>query len=516
MYLSQSTTTLALFLMLAGVLFYQTIDIHKESVLMDIDASSVDLKATSVEHVVATTIPKAFNKALHDAELKAMQEGFFDSPDEAKRYIESKTANITNNYLDNVGKEYKKMGYDFNYTKVSVNITGMPDGFTFTVKYSYSYELKKDINTVKNRSVVGAQNITVKSIIDAYEWYRFKNPYYEKRAYWIEDMSNGNYKVWVKVSIPAGESIKLLVKTNDTYGQNPDEVFEFFDDFEGGSLDESKWKRPFYLSVSINNGIAKVGPANSEGYQTMRSREDFGINTIIEARYEHNITSQSDAKYIGYVEDDDGLPTDTSNYIVLCNSNSSYNGTVGQSSDGNGQSTTSLINPYSNGDWFVGSVIRTANEAIFQENGGSNSISSNIPSKNLRVGISVNYSVSPNKDYVNVDWIRVRKYASKEPTIKVSRINNENAWWVNITNSGDTNLEGYQIYINATNNTSDLSNKVYVKNQSSQLNISQEIIRNNQIYINTENFEMNDYYPSILDRLANSTSNTYKGIVLVN
>ena len=121
MYLTQSMTTLALILMLVGVIFYQTIDLHKESVLRDIDASSVDLKATSVEHVVATTIPKAFNKALHDAELKAMQEGFFDSPDEAKRYIESKTANITNNYLDNVSKEYKKMGYNFKIIKVTFN-----------------------------------------------------------------------------------------------------------------------------------------------------------------------------------------------------------------------------------------------------------------------------------------------------------------------------------------------------------------------------------------------------------
>ena len=76
---------------------------------------------------------------------------------------------------------------------------------------------------------------------------RFLLPSGKSIPYWIEswNKSGQSAKVWVKVpSIPANSSTVIYM----TYGNpsassesNGDAVFEFFDDFEGTSLDTSKW-----------------------------------------------------------------------------------------------------------------------------------------------------------------------------------------------------------------------------------------------------------------------------------
>ena len=67
-----------------------------------------------------------------------------------------------------------------------------------------------------------------------------------KLSYWIEEWDNVNEsaRIWVNVtSIPAGEKTIYLYYNNSgvVSESDGDAVFEFFDDFEGTSLDTEKW-----------------------------------------------------------------------------------------------------------------------------------------------------------------------------------------------------------------------------------------------------------------------------------
>ena len=194
MYLSQTSLVLVMLLLLTSVIVYQSIDMHRKIVLNEMTASDISLKGESVEHIVISAIPKVFNKALQDAELKVINNGsFFSSPEEAKSWIENRTEEIINEYLANVSRKYNNMGYNFTYNNITINITGMPDGFTFTINYTFNYSIKKQsYNTeiMKSRVIKNAINVTVKSVVDAYEWYKTGKLYYISPEYFVEDANS--------------------------------------------------------------------------------------------------------------------------------------------------------------------------------------------------------------------------------------------------------------------------------------------------------------------------------------
>jgi hypothetical protein len=195
---------------------------HRKIALNEMTASDVSLKGESVEHIVVSAIPKVFNKALQDAELKVINNGsFFSTPEEAKSWIENRTEEIINEYLANVSKKYNDMGYNFTYNNVTINITGMPDGFTFTINYTFNYSIKKQsYNTtiMKSRFIKNSINVTVKSVFDAYTWYNTTKLYYISPKYFEEDnnfpsildrLANLSTKNWTN-----GVGIKLKNKYN--------------------------------------------------------------------------------------------------------------------------------------------------------------------------------------------------------------------------------------------------------------------------------------------------------------
>jgi hypothetical protein len=195
---------------------------HRKIVLNEMTASDISLKGESVEHIVVSAIPKVFNKALQDAELKVINNGsFFSTPEEAKSWIENRTEEIINEYLANVSKKYNEMGYNFTYSNITINITGMPDGFTFTINYTFNYSIKKqNYNTtiMKGRFIKNSINVTVKSVFDAYTWYNITKLYYISPEYFDEDnnspsildrLANLSVKNWTN-----GVGIKLKNKYN--------------------------------------------------------------------------------------------------------------------------------------------------------------------------------------------------------------------------------------------------------------------------------------------------------------
>jgi len=274
---------LTLLLLLTAALFYNTIDLQKRQVIEGMRATSVDLKSSSLEHVVASSISPVFNKVLNDASLKVANEGFFNSPNDVVNYLWDNTENRIRNYLDNISKYYRDQGYNFTYSFNITNIT-MADGFTFEIHYIFKYTLSYNNGTIKRTgSVDSVQYVTVKTILDAYHYrkptyimpikiynpnnydltdfqvkiilnssnfdfsidpdgkkLRFVDEKNHYIPYWIEYWrysNDGNDKaiIWIKVpKLKANKNTTIyLVSTYPNISEsNGYLVFELFDDFE--------------------------------------------------------------------------------------------------------------------------------------------------------------------------------------------------------------------------------------------------------------------------------------------
>jgi len=294
MYTSQSMLILTLLLLLTAALFYNTIDLQKRHVIEEMKATSVDLKSSSVEHVVSSSLSPVFNKVLNDASLRVATEGFFNSTEEVVIYLRNNTERYIRNYLDNVSEYYSDQGYFFTYSFNITNIT-MTDGFTFRIDYNFSYILSYNNGTInKTDSIISFQYVTVKTILDAYHYrkptyimpiniynpnnydltdfqvkiilnnsnfnfsidpngtgLRFVDKENHYIPYWIEywnytddGFNNDKAIIWIKVpKLEAGNNTPVyLVSTYPKISESKgDLVFELFDDFEYGNSIGTKW-----------------------------------------------------------------------------------------------------------------------------------------------------------------------------------------------------------------------------------------------------------------------------------
>lgn len=301
MYLSQSTTTLVLLLLLTATLTYNTLDIQKNQVLTEIEASSIDLKSSSLEHVIESSIPKVFNKALNDAELTVIDnyntnpsgDPFFDSADDVLDYLKNETEKaIVENYMENVSKEYSNLGYTTDYEFNITNIT-MVDGFTFKIDYDFYYKIHGNKGVLKEENISSFQYSTVKTVLDGYHYIKptyvgmvnVSNPNAEVLSdfqvkvvfndsnfdysleptgeglrffdesgnyvpYWIElwdynDTDNVRTSIiWLKIpelSANTNTSIYIVSSYPKISESNGNLVFEIFDDFEDENSKYTKW-----------------------------------------------------------------------------------------------------------------------------------------------------------------------------------------------------------------------------------------------------------------------------------
>ncbi|WP_459201789.1 DUF2341 domain-containing protein [Methanococcus sp. CF] len=300
MYLSQSTTTLVLLLLLTATLTYNTLDLQKNQVLTEIEASSIDLKSSSMEHVIESSLPTVFNRVLNDAELKVIDnynsnpsnDPFFSSTNDTLFYLKNGTETIiAEDYMKNVSEEYSKLGYTTDYRFNITNIT-MVDGFTFKIDYDLYYKIQGNKGVVKEENISSFQYSTVKTVLDAYHYVKptyvgeivitnsnakeltdfqvrvvFDNDnfdysveptgeglrFYDENGnyvpYWIElwdysDTDNDRTSiVWLKVpSLPKKDTTISIISTYPKISEsNGNLVFEMFDGFESTNPIESKW-----------------------------------------------------------------------------------------------------------------------------------------------------------------------------------------------------------------------------------------------------------------------------------
>ena len=130
---------------------------------------------------------------------------------------------------------------------------------------------------------------------------RFTSNCSDNLSYWIEDgLNTPTTNVWVKLSTVAANAVDTI---HMFYG-NPaavaqssgDNTFEFFDDFEGSTLDLAKWELRGTPIINLSGGILNLSGNNNWEY--IRSNIHFTQPVVIEET--HSKSGPSFGFLLGY------------------------------------------------------------------------------------------------------------------------------------------------------------------------------------------------------------------------
>lgn len=209
-----------------------------------------------------------------------------------------------------------------------------------------------------------------------------------------------------------------------------DAVFNFYDGFNGNALDNSKWNgvdHGYSGTVTVSNGDMVI--CNSGGFLTeVTAKQSFGVGYIFESRAKHS--SYGFAGEIGWGRLEPGSswagpPFGFKNLRIMdlraiSGSNFVIDADNADHVESPGDYITTGI-PL-NYDYMLHSIARVDNNnAKFQLDNYPAEIISNTVSRPSRISTD---ALSPwffilGNSCMNVDWVRVRKYADPEPALSI-------------------------------------------------------------------------------------------------
>jgi len=237
--------------------------------------------------------------------------------------------------------------------------------------------------------------------------------------YWVETgtENSSSTRIWVKVpSIPGGgkKTIYLFYGNSVATSQsNGDEVFEFFDDFEGTSLDSSKWT---YLSGGYYKTPFEVSDGQLVLKDTSTSGGGYPVKALIQTKdraiIEIRLKSDGGADFWVQINTDE--PMDNPGDLCLRYSDADDDRKL------NVEGTN--YDYYNVNEW-------TTLTIKYDSTKQDNNINIHDSTSNQSITLSKSVSVLDNfwlreYDYgytgtTWVNWVFVRKFADPEPTTSV-------------------------------------------------------------------------------------------------
>ncbi|RLG20486.1 hypothetical protein DRN74_05365, partial [Candidatus Micrarchaeota archaeon] len=264
-----------------------------------------------------------------------------------------------------------------------------------------------------------------------YEDVRFKDINGVDLPYWME--ADGRF--WVKVpEVPPG-STQIYVYYGDPLSTSKEDggsTFEFFDDFEGTSLNASKWSTTAPSYVAVSNGKVRINRGSLYSINTVGPTPQ---NRIFEAKVRYHTQVQSyaglcianDSATSGGNSGGDALAyimteSDATPYMTLWGADgtdTSYNIVSHGIVDSNVQSEKEYIIGFE----FVGSSQISyfeLNSSDYSEIGRNTYSGTWDDDYWLWLGHFTGTAAGgADIDDMSVDWVRVRKYADPEPIVSI-------------------------------------------------------------------------------------------------
>jgi PKD repeat protein len=239
--------------------------------------------------------------------------------------------------------------------------------------------------------------------------------------YWIET-NTGNVTsqtIWINIpSIPAsGTSIKVWYgNSSANSASNGSLVFTLFDEFDGVSLNATKWRPSTFGTSSQSGGYYTITSAASNQMSGMESLQTFGVNYSFRTRF--NQTNSENYMDVGFYNNSNTFVRSVisyqSKYVVFAGT-------------GNPQYAMSDItmNPLTMG---VADVHRngTTSATGAWNNGVAISEKTYVPTGNLPVTFELTTMTAGRK--MMSDWALVRPYVYPEPSLAVADANAFSPW----------------------------------------------------------------------------------------
>jgi hypothetical protein len=219
--------------------------------------------------------------------------------------------------------------------------------------------------------------------------------------YWIESYTVSDTAIfWVKIPTDLSSSSQTIYiyygKSDATTTSNGDNTFLFFDNFNGASLNSTKWTSSGTATES--SGYLTVGPGGDSIVQ--QNSANFPLFSSPCAMRDESYISVTDGVY-GYMGfADSGL----SNWAFGPHSTASYY-------TYNGQEQTTY-NPTGITSFAIYDILWTPSNVQYYQNGSLRASHTNSPS----VAMGAYLRAYTSSLYIRSDWLLIRKYVYPEPT----------------------------------------------------------------------------------------------------
>ncbi|MDC0197157.1 DUF2341 domain-containing protein, partial [Marine Group III euryarchaeote] len=181
--------------------------------------------------------------------------------------------------------------------------------------YDFDFSYKREITLSSATSI---DNTTIEIVLDNSTFdYQYVHQtgrdirFYDstlstKFHYWIEEWNyNGTSKIWIKIP-DSGTSKFYLVYGNDAVisESNASNIFEFFDDFNDGSLDSTLWKGDTSKFTECNGYLYAGESCDSSGRNGYRllSNEEWTGSYVMEVRVYIDYTNWGGFQAAGWHE----------------------------------------------------------------------------------------------------------------------------------------------------------------------------------------------------------------------
>jgi lysophospholipase L1-like esterase len=248
--------------------------------------------------------------------------------------------------------------------------------------------------------------------------------------HWVESWDNKGKKaeVWVKVpEIPANGEVHLMMLSGNPGApaeNNGSNIFAFFDDFNGSSIDLNKWTAFTEGNASIiqDSGMLRIhADSRSTSSADLISKEAFGSNVTL--RFKANVSSgqNNDQKFLGLGSFKKDTGSNQSESAVcwrgMDTTFKSCHSFLLTGSDrfSNACYPVMLINAPQNRTWeirWMPSIIEFDPDGTGGPHEDPGQTSESLP---LRFGINTAVAGKPSE--VSIDWVFAWKPAAKEPLV---------------------------------------------------------------------------------------------------